>query len=441
VSSSIRRLTHKLTKDERILKAVNKRSLKTAAQTEQLLKRVNLLKSLDHPNIIRVFEYFEDDKNYYFVAEYCSGGDLFTKITQQGYVSEATAAEYMRQILSVLTYLHSKGVIHRDLKPEHFLLDSSSETASLKLFDITTIALLEPGRTLTEPYGTAYYMAPEILAEHPRYDFKADVWSAGVMLYILLSGIPPFNGSTETVIKRKVKAGRFTFHSPEFDVVSLEGKDLITSMLTVAPAERPSAVEALRHPWILLFANKRPISDFHAQAIFNNIRKFRVESALHRAALSFIVSQFVTRQESADLFQIFKALDKNDNGTLSKAELTEGYKEVFPDSDEDYIEEEVNRIFRQVDINSSGEIEFSEFMMATADRHKLVSKERVRLAFEALDINHTGLLNTSVLKNIFGSVSQYNEDFWRSIIQEIDLNGDGLIDFFEFSEMMWKLTD
>jgi calcium-dependent protein kinase len=188
-TSSLRRLTHKLTGADRILKTVHKRGLRTAGEHEQLLKQFNLLRSLDHPNILKMYEYFEDDKNYYFVAEYCVGGDLFSKITEQGLMTEAAAAEYLREILSVLTYLHGKGYMHKDLKPDSFMLDSTSDRAMLKLIDLSSAASIEPGAHLTEAFGTAYYIAPEVLDKPPRYDSKADIWSA----YDACWGYCPYN--------------------------------------------------------------------------------------------------------------------------------------------------------------------------------------------------------------------------------------------------------
>lgn len=440
--SSIRLVTSKLTNENRVVKTVHKRALRTPLHHEKLLKQFNLMKMLDHPNIIKMYEYFEDDTNYYFIAEHCSGGDLFSRIAEQGIISESAAAEFMRQILSVLSYLHNKGIVHRDLKPENFLLCSGTDFELLKLAELSSATELEPGQTLHEEVGGVYYTAPEMLLEPPAYDFKADVWSAAVILYVMLSGIPPFNGSSDSIIKRKIQAGRYTFSSPEFDNLSYESKDFIMQLLYLRADFRPTAAEALEHTWIT-FANKKPISELHAEALFTNIKNFKAESILHKAALSFIVSQYTTQAESADMYQIFKSLDKNDNGSLSKAELIEGYKQVFPDSSADphEIEEEVNKIFDQIDIDGSGEVDYSEFILATTTRQKLISKERVKLAFDALDSLHTGKISTMALKNLFGTVRQYDEEYWRSIIREVDTNGDGLIDFEEFTRMMGPLTD
>ena len=185
-----------------------------------------MLKAVDHPNILKLYEFYQDSKNYYLVTEFCTGGELFDRITDKGSFTEAMAAHYMDQILNAIFYCHSKGIVHRDLKPENFVLDSPAEDAILKVIDFGTSSFFTEGETLKKKYGTPYYIAPEVLKKN--YNQKCDLWSCGVNLYILLCGFPPFHGNTDEDIMKRVKKGIFSFPSPEWDQVSEEGKNLIT---------------------------------------------------------------------------------------------------------------------------------------------------------------------------------------------------------------------
>ena len=232
------------------------------------------------------------------------------------------AAEYMRQILSVLVYCHERHVVHRDLKPENFLLNTNTNDAIIKVIDFGTARFYEPGVPLREKFGTPYYIAPEVLKR--SYNEKCDVWSAGVNMYILLCGYPPFGGHSDEQILKKVSVGRFTFPSPEWDAISYEAKDLITKMLTFDTDRRLSAREAIDHPWL---SNASPVllNPGQARGIFDNMGNFRASERLQRATLTFIATQLATKNEREEMQEVFRSLDKDNSGTLSREELMEGY--------------------------------------------------------------------------------------------------------------------
>jgi calcium-dependent protein kinase len=433
---SVRKITHRVTGEVRAVKTIHKKNLRSEEERQTFFNEVSVLRALDHPNILKLYEFYQDEKNFYLITELCNGGELFDRIISHGSFSEAVAANYMQQILSVITYCHDRNIVHRDLKPENFLLDTTSEEANLKVIDFGTSQFFVHGTPLTAKFGTPYYIAPEVLRCH--YDEKCDVWSAGVNMYVLLCGYPPFGGSNDDQILKKIAIGRFSFPSPEWDFISFEAKDLITKMLTFEPHRRISAREALNHQW-LHNASRAPIDTSTARTIFTNLQTFRSEQKLQKATYAFIVSQLATKKEKEEMLELFKSLDTDGSGTLSRQELIEGFHNLYVEEIDD-IEAEVDKIMHQVDTDGSGEIDYSEFVAASMNRSKLLSKERLEAAFKTFDIDGSGTISADELKAILGKHHAYEDEIWQEIIKEVDQNGDGVIDLREFSEMMLKFS-
>ena len=433
---SVRKITHRVSGEHRAVKTIHKKNLRSDEERQTFFNEVTVLRALDHPNVLKLYEYYQDEKNYYLITELCNGGELFDRIISHGSFSEALAANYMKQILSVVSFCHERNIVHRDLKPENFLLDTTEEDAYLKVIDFGTAQFFTPGTPMTSKFGTPYYIAPEVLK--CRYDEKCDVWSAGVNMYVLLCGYPPFGGSNDDQILKKISVGRFTFPSPEWDFISFEAKDLITKMLTFDTAHRPSARECLQHPW-LNNANTAPLDISSAKNMFSNLKTFHSEQKLQKATYSFIASQLATKKEREEMLDLFKSLDTDNSGTLSRQELLVGFNNLYSDEVED-IEAEVDKIMREVDTDGSGEIDYSEFVAASMNKTKLLSKERLEAAFKAFDQDGSGTITADELKAMLGKYHAYDDQMWVSIIREVDQNGDGVIDLREFSEMMLKIT-
>lgn len=433
---SVRKITHRVTGETRAVKTIHKKNLRSEDEQQTFFNEVSVLRALDHPNILKLYEYYQDDKNYYLITEFCSGGELFDRIISHGSFSEAMAANYLKQILSVVKYSHDRHIVHRDLKPENFLLDTTSEEANLKVIDFGTAQFFTPGIPLTSKFGTPYYIPPEVLRCH--YDERCDIWSAGVNLYILLCGYPPFGGSSDDQILKKIAIGRFSFPSPEWDFISFEAKDLISKMLTFDYQRRISANEALAHPW-LHNANRSPINTSSAKGIFSNLQSFRSEQKLQKATYSFIATQLATKKEKEEMIELFKSLDTDNSGTLSRNELIQGFSNLYSEEIED-IEGEVDKIMRQVDTDGSGEIDYSEFVAASLNKNKMLSRERLEAAFKAFDVDGSGTISADELKSILGKHHAYEDQIWMDIIREVDSNGDGVIDLREFTEMMLKMS-
>jgi len=212
-------------------------------EKKMLFNEINNLKDLDHPNILKMYEFFEDEKRYYIVTDICKGGELFDEIVARGKFTEVDASMLMKQVLGCINYCHSNKIVHRDLKPENILLEQNKEFDQIKIIDFGTSLVFDENKKLDEKLGTPYYIAPEVLAKN--YGAKCDIWSCGVITYITLSGIPPFNGASDQEIMKKVKSAKVSFADPVWAQVSDQAKDFITQLLTKEQDKRPSAEQAL----------------------------------------------------------------------------------------------------------------------------------------------------------------------------------------------------
>ena len=226
------------------IKVMNKQKLKD--HLDAIKEEVNILTKLDHPNIVKYYETYIDEKYIYLVMEYIGGGELFEKIAQQKnqVFSEEMAADYMKKLFGALHHMHSQKVVHRDIKPENIMLSQNDE---LKLIDFGLSKRQEGNKKLKTIAGTPYYMAPEVL--EGQYDSKCDTWSLGVLLYVFMSGYLPFQGENRNDVFYKIQNGKYHFNHAEFKEVSPEVIDLIQKLLVVNPKDRLSAGDALKHKW------------------------------------------------------------------------------------------------------------------------------------------------------------------------------------------------
>lgn len=246
---------------------------------------INILKKLDHPNILKLYEVFEDEKKYYLVTELCKGGELFDEIIQKVQYSEKEAATIIQQILRAVSYCHQNNIVHRDLKPENVLIDKEMNN-TLKIIDFGTAAEYKPGEKLKTTHGTSYYIAPEVLFK--SYDERCDVWSVGVILYILISGKPPFDGDDDQEITEQVKKGKYKLSGGVWDVVSQDARDLITQMLEFDYTKRVSSKQALDHIWFSNASEKLIDKELMKETLMS-MTKFCATQKLQQATLSMMV--------------------------------------------------------------------------------------------------------------------------------------------------------
>ncbi|KAJ9685042.1 hypothetical protein PVL29_017181 [Vitis rotundifolia] len=314
----------KATRKEYACKSIAKRKLVTDEDVEDVRREIQIMHHLTgHPNVISIKGAYEDAVAVHVVMELCKGGELFDRIIQRGHYTERKAAELTRTIVGVVEACHSLGVMHRDLKPENFLLVNEEEDSLLKTIDFGLSVFFKPGEKFTDVVGSPYYVAPEVLRK--RYGPEADVWSAGVILYILLSGVPPFWAETEQGIFEQVLHGDLDFSTDPWPSISESAKDLVRRMLVRDPRRRLTAHEVLCHPWVQVdgVAPDKPLDS----AVLSRLKQFSAMNKLKKMAL-IVIAENLSEEEIAGLKEMFKMIDTDNSGQITFEELKAGLKRV-----------------------------------------------------------------------------------------------------------------
>lgn len=420
---------HKPTGAKRAVKVITKTG---KSVDDDLIKEVEIVKRLAHPNVMKCFEFFEDTKRFYFVMEVYTGGELFDEIMKRERFTEADAADVMEQCLSGINYLHQQKIVHRDLKPENLLL-SEPKDFTIKLVDFGLACKIQEGQFLKERYGTSYYIAPEVIKKH--YTEKCDIWSLGVILYILLCGYPPFNGSDDSQILQCVEQGSYDFDEEDWAHITPEGKNLVQLMLTFDYNKRPSADECLKHVWLADKSMRGKMDHELGAKVLKNMKSFQTGCKLSKAAVLYIASKLTTMEETKELEIIFRSLDTDGNGQLDRAELIAGYNQLKGSAGTKTsaeIEAEVDSILN-ADFDGNGMIDINEFVAVAMNRDVLLSEDKMKQAFKMFDIDGDGSIDVTELRRLVGNIS---DAAWKVIISEVDKDGNGVVDYSEFKAML-----
>ncbi|XP_066964833.1 calcium/calmodulin-dependent protein kinase type II alpha chain isoform X28 [Macrobrachium rosenbergii] len=285
--SVVRRCVQKTTGLEFAAKIINTKKL-SARDFQKLEREARICRKLQHPNIVRLHDSIQEESFHYLVFDLVTGGELFEDIVAREFYSEADASHCIQQILESVNHCHHNNIVHRDLKPENLLLASKAKGAAVKLADFGLAIEVQGDQQAWFGFaGTPGYLSPEVLKKEP-YGKPVDIWACGVILYILLVGYPPFWDEDQHRLYAQIKAGAYDYPSPEWDTVTPEAKNLINSMLTVNPAKRITAAEALKHPWIC--QRERVASVVHRQETVDCLRKFNARRKLKGAILTTMLA-------------------------------------------------------------------------------------------------------------------------------------------------------
>ncbi|XP_037394638.1 calcium/calmodulin-dependent protein kinase type II subunit gamma isoform X14 [Pygocentrus nattereri] len=281
--SVVRRCVKKSTGQEYAAKIINTKKL-SARDHQKLEREARICRLLKHPNIVRLHDSISEEGFHYLVFDLVTGGELFEDIVAREYYSEADASHCINQILESISHIHQHDIVHRDLKPENLLLASKMKGAAVKLADFGLAIEVQGDQQAWFGFaGTPGYLSPEVLRKDP-YGKPVDIWACGVILYILLVGYPPFWDEDQHKLYQQIKAGAYDFPSPEWDTVTPEAKNLINQMLTINPAKRITADQALKHPWVC--QRSTVASMMHRQETVECLRKFNARRKLKGAILT-----------------------------------------------------------------------------------------------------------------------------------------------------------
>jgi len=420
-------------RDKYACKSIAKRKLSCKEDIEDVQREVQIMHHLKgHPNVTYLRGTYEDPQNVHLVMDLCGGGELFDAIIKAGTYSEKDAAALIRTIVSVVAHCHSMGVMHRDLKPENFLLESPEPGSRVLCTDFGLSVFFKPNQKFKDIVGSAYYVAPEVLRRD--YGPEADIWSCGVILYILLSGMPPFWGDTENEIFKSILKGEVDFKTDPWPKISDQAKDCVAKMLQLNPKKRATADEILKHPWMKEngVASEKPLDN----AILTRLNNFASMNKFKKEAMKIIAGN-MPEEEIVGLKHMFEAIDADKSGTITAAEL----RAALMDKGTALKEQDVQALLEMVDVDENGTIEYHEFLAATMSQHQMEKEENLRAAFKHFDKNGDGIISQSELRLALqnGSIG-LSEDELTQVLSEVDKDGNGEIDYNEFVEMLTKVA-
>ena len=372
----------------RAMKVIPVNSQNEEGKTDE---EIELLKQLDHPNIVKLFEYFSDNEKYYLITEYCKGGDLFELIKKKKKFSELSASYIMYQIFRALIYCHyTHHIIHRDIKPENIVVfrqnNADDDLYDVKLIDFGISEIfnkLEPIND-NKVKGSWNYIAPEVLRQ--KYDEKCDIWSCGVILYILVIGKYPFIGKDKNEILNNIEHGNYSFPDGFVEKSSPEIRDLIQQCLQVNPSVRISARKAINHPFFDLYDSKKffiHVTEAFLNKTINNIKKYDTKNSLQELTFTYLVHNYPNQDEITLIYRVFNKFNQSNDGKMTKEELKKGLlKYLFKGKkSKAAAEKEANAIFSKLDGNDNGYIECEEFVRAGIDKKLLKNKKVLKFTF------------------------------------------------------------
>jgi len=376
----------------RSLKVISKKHAHKA-QYKDISKELKILQTLDHPNIIKVFESYEDDHNFFIVSEICQGGDLLAKLNKIGRATEFEAKYIMKQLISSVNYIHERNIIHGDIKMENIMIDYESMCPKnnqykyeIKLIDFGSSTFILSGHfsKLTEIIGTSHYLSPEAISGH--FSSMCDIWSCGIVLYTLLAGEFPFykhyQNCEDYELFNMIKEGKINFEQNEYiSNISKEARDLILSLLQVDPIKRITAKEALRNEWLNKYCEDDcPVESKlkenlrrRASFIFELLHDHRKELKFEHLVKTFFTHYYYNSEDLTSIKEVFKLIDVDNTGTISKQNLLDYLKSGNHNLETKKFD--INSMIDKLDFKGLGELEFGEFIEASVETSKLLNEQ------------------------------------------------------------------
>ena len=430
------------------MKIIDKNKIELDEINDDIKREINILKKLSHPNIVKIYEFYESDNCFYIINEYCKGGQLYEYLTKNKLTEEQLCVIFY-QVFSGLIYLHEHSILHGDLKPENILissvekdLETNEDFAWIKIIDFGTAKIfkkqIKKGENIE---GTLYYIAPEVFSGNiDIYDEKSDIWSIGIILYRALTRKYPFIGRNEDETISFIIDKDHDCNNELLLGHSNEIQDLIKKLLKKDPNERPSAKEALNHEWFKKFNPRRLFTNFKKEEMkpfIDNLCNFSF-TKIHQLVIAFLVHNLPETESSQKILKLFRYFNESGNCELSKEELKKGLKE-FKEGIE--IDDKLDNIFKELDGDKNGFIEFEEFLRACIDKKEILNDKYLSYAFRFLDKQNKKLLSPQQIISAFFSEENNNalKETMNKILSKNDYDKNGLISFEEFKNIIYSL--
>jgi len=384
-----------------------------------------LLTLLDHPNIVKYCDCYMDPKNFYICTELCKGGELFDKIKELKKFAEVAAAEIVRTIISAIHHCHSKNIVHRDLKPENIVF-KTADKKDLVIIDFGDAKTIDEDADYEDFVGTAFYLAPECIRKRKGWELKkSDMWTIGVITYVLLTGRPPFYGRDNKQILRKILRAKVGW--PKNSKLSNVAKDFILCLIQKEPKKRLSAEQALQHKWLTGGAGTEDLGLQLTQSLAN----YADASKLKKVLVRMLYNDMSVNDQNL-LRDQFNKIDLDNDGQIDMGDLTK-FLEDQGESKEG-AKMRALEIIQQVDQDSDGKVSMQEFMNAKLARKIGADERLIRRQFQRIDKDKNGFITPDELSKLFNWT--LTEDVIKKMINEIDENNDGKISYNEFLKAM-----
>ena len=431
-------VSHKITGAIRAMKIINKIDDGFENNDEEVLNEINILKKIDHKNIIKIFEFYIDENNYYLVTEYCKGGELFA-LLRKTKLTEIQVAYIMFQLFSAINYCHKMKIIHRDLKPENILITKNNKGfIRIKICDFGTSQIFQKGEVQYSIVGSLLYLAPEIFEK--KYNFKCDLWSCGVIMYLLLTTRFPFFGDNN---KDKIDSILYKEYNTKYlEKFSENTKDLLRKLLEKEPKLRINAEIAISHKFFDEFKVKDLLTEIKdanlIDRMIENLKNYKRKSILQELAIAYLIHNFPDLEEYAIACNFFDKIDINNNGKISLDDLYVGLSIIKGDKIKDT---DVLEIFANLDIDKNNYLSYEDFVRGAIDKNCLLDEKILSFAFKYFDKDDKGVITINEISYIFKDhlTSKYINERLKKIISEVDEDNDGKITYNEFCKLMRSL--
>ena len=461
----------------RAMKIIPKENIIEKEDGKQFLDEIEILKYLEHPNIMKIYECFNDKDNVYIVSEYCDEGDLLGKMEKLGSLNEIVVKQLMFQILNAIAYLHANRIFHGDIKLENVMLYKTSmkkikrfsrinkdlnknkelqedieksfvkktfvskrsfnyiedmKDYEVKLIDFGCSKYLvkKKDNKLSGIVGTSIYCSPEVIDN--LYDEKSDEWSCGVLMYIMLCGEPPFQGENEEEIFASIKNGKYSFNKDQFSNVSENCKDLIRRLLNPNKSKRIKASEALKHKFFKDNYDSNITNKIDKHLLKKILEVKKLPSKFHELIEAYLCFNFIKKDEEKQLTQAFRAFDHKGKNRLSYND----FRKTFEENGVDISKEKIFKIIDIIDSDGNNLIEYQEFLRAMCDKKELYSDKNLESVFNSIDKDKKGYINMDDIKKFIFQNKEVADKTFLDYLKQIGMDLKSKLKFEQFVDII-----